>query len=155
MSYPPTLFFDVARFLAKVGIGSLDECWEWTAARHPSGYGTFYFNGKWSRAHRTAWELANGPIPEGLLVLHRCDNPPCVNPRHLWLGTDADNTRDMIAKGRGNDPASVNRRKTHCKQGHPFDEENTIPFYGGRRCRMCHNKETREAKRRLREARVG
>lgn len=77
------------------------ECWVWTGDLDDSGYGK---RGA-QRVHRKAWELAYGPIPVGLLVLHRCDNPPCVRPDHLFLGTHADNMRDMVAKGRQNRPA--------------------------------------------------
>ncbi len=77
------------------------SCWEWQGTRRPDGYGLLYVNGVQTRAHRHAFELAWGtPIPPGMSVLHRCDNPPCVRPGHLWLGTDADNLADMRAKGR-------------------------------------------------------
>ncbi len=97
-----------ARFWAKVDIGAPDKCWEWQASCNPAGYGGFQFNGRFGKAHRAAWELANGPIPEGICVLHRCDNPPCCNPAHLWLGTYADNHRDAVAKGRI-DPRKLGR----------------------------------------------
>lgn len=88
------------KFWSNVAKGAADECWKWTRARHPKGYGQVWLAGKMRRAHRVAWELSNGPIPEGLHVLHRCDNPPCCNPAHLFLGTNADNVQDRDAKGR-------------------------------------------------------
>jgi HNH endonuclease len=74
-------------------------CIEWTKFRL-RGYGLQKFRGKTRLAHRVAWMLANGEIPDGLCVLHRCDNPPCVNVDHLFLGTHADNVADKMAKGR-------------------------------------------------------
>lgn len=81
----------------------LGPCWVWTAGinRQRGGYGMFALRkGVIRRAHRIAWELSRDPIPDGIDVLHRCDNPPCVRPDHLFLGTDADNVADMIRKGR-------------------------------------------------------
>lgn len=82
----------------------IGECWEWQRSKVNGGYGHFrYSDGgdfKNKRAHRLAWELFRGPIPEGMCVLHRCDNPPCCNPDHLFLGSKADNTMDMVDKGR-------------------------------------------------------
>ena len=91
-------------------------------------------------AHRVAWEFTNGPIPHGWIVCHRCDNPACCNPDHLFLGTHADNVADKVAKGRAVNPlADACRTKTHCPKGHAYDEANTGPQKGGsgRTCRAC------------------
>lgn len=89
------------RFWAKVSvIDDDDSCWEWQAYCMPNGYGSLSVNRRPITAHRFAWELANGPIPDGMCVLHRCDNRRCARASHLFLGTYADNSADMIAKGR-------------------------------------------------------
>lgn len=79
------------------------ECWVWTASRDRTGYGKFGRGGGkrgWTKASRVSWEIHFGPVPDGLWVLHRCDNPPCVRPDHLFLGTCGDNNRDTASKGR-------------------------------------------------------
>lgn len=93
------------RFLAKVH-KTKEGCWLWTASCYPNGYGMFSMNWRQSPncAHRAAWQLFRGEIPDGLLVCHRCDNPKCVNPDHLFLGTQSDNMKDMSEKGRGKPP---------------------------------------------------
>lgn len=89
----------VARFWNKVN--KTNSCWLWTGATiTTNGYGHIRIGNKKVRAHRFSWELHNGPIPKGMMVLHECDTPSCVNPGHLRLGTQADNIRDMISKGR-------------------------------------------------------
>lgn len=77
-------------------------CWPWTGSRKEKGYGQTYFMGKNVRTHRLAYELEYGPVPNGLLVCHFCDNPTCCNPWHLVAATAKDNTQDMISKGRAN-----------------------------------------------------
>ncbi len=90
----------VDRFWEKVDRRGPDDCWEWLAGKDGKGYGSIWCDGKSEIASRVAWKLANGPIPDGIDVLHTCDNPPCCNPGHLHLGTDADNTADKVARGR-------------------------------------------------------
>ncbi len=99
-----------------------DHCWLWTGAHITSGYGHFEVNGHHYLAHRTAWELAHGPIPAGLIVCHRCDNPTCVRPDHLFIGTQSDNIHDMITKGRAGStqhPERLAHGKDHWTNQHP------------------------------------
>ena len=103
-----------ARFWAKVAKGARDACWPWqgTGTR---GYGKIHdkVTGKMIRATQVAWELANGPLPAGAHILHKCDRPPCVNPDHLFLGTNDDNIADKLRKGRQRNGAHVYRGERH------------------------------------------
>src|SRR6185503_17639450 len=88
------------RFWSGVMIRSKNECWPWSRSCHRKGYGQFAIGRKKIETHRVAWILSNGKIEGELCVLHKCDNPPCCNPSHLFLGTLADNNKDMMEKGR-------------------------------------------------------
>lgn len=110
----------------------MSDCIEWTGATTGNGYGQKRSKGKRVKVHRLVWAEANGPIPQGLKVLHTCDNPPCYNLEHLYLGTHAKNMQDMADRGR-----TANGRKTHCKQGHEFSIENTGTNGKRRWCKTC------------------
>lgn len=131
------------RFWAKVD--KSQGCWVFTGHRNSrDGYGRIGVGARVWLAHRMAWTLEHGPIPDGLFVLHHCDNPPCVRPDHLFLGNDSDNRWDMVMKGRHPRP---NSKKTHCKHGHEFTIENTVishrvrqrgRIFTERNCKECH-----------------
>lgn len=124
------------RFWPKVDIHGPDDCWSWLASRRTgSDYGqfvdTYIENGKrvqkFYAAHRLSWILTHGPIPDRLCVLHRCDNPLCVNPSHLFLGTNKDNVDDMKKKGRdrrtlGLEPRDYVDIKRRADAGEPLDD---------------------------------
>lgn len=104
-------------FWEKVEKKSDDECWEWLASIQEDGYGSF----KGKLAHRVSWELTNGNIPLGILVCHKCDNCSCVNPNHLFLGTQLDNMQDMVSKGRGYDKSGENNPKAKLTEKDVFE----------------------------------
>jgi hypothetical protein len=92
----------VNRFEAKVKVGR--GCWAWQAAKTPLGYGFIKINGRMVGAHRASWLIYRGEIPPGKNILHECDNPNCVNPNHLSVGTQSKNISDMVKRGRGRIP---------------------------------------------------
>lgn len=113
------------RFVARL-LKRLDRsgpCWVWTGWCLEKGYGVIEYKGRRIRTHRAAWILFKGPIPDGLCVLHSCDNPPCCYPEHLWLGTDLENVADMVSKGRAasgdRSGARTHRERRPRGQRHP------------------------------------
>ncbi len=107
------------------------NCWMWEGFRNGDGYGRFYAHGRMTMTHRFSYEGARGPIPPGLEIDHLCRTRACVNPAHMEPVTHAENVR------RG-DSWKIHGTKTHCAQGHPYDEENTyLRPSGGRHCRTC------------------
>ena len=123
----------------------MTPCDIWESYRLPDGYGQLRVGGRSYRAHRLIWEQEHGAIPEGLVVMHSCDVPSCINIEHLSVGTVRDNARDAVAKGR-----LANQRKTECPQGHAYTPENTKLDRGWRRCRECHREACRLYRQRQR-----
>ena len=122
-------------------------CIEWQGYCQEDGYGYVGKDGRYWLAHRLAWTEAYGPIPDGQVVRHRCDNPPCVRLDHLELGTQADNVRDRDTRGAG----PWNSRKTHCKCGRKYTHTDST---GRRKCRTCNARWQREYRARRRALEV-
>ena len=140
-----------ARFLDKFTV--TPGCWLWRGAITSTGYGHMKVGEHYEKAHRIAWRFAYGVIPDGLQVCHRCDNPPCVNPDHLFLGTQVDNLRDCYRKGRMPqfEPFIQSQRDViACPHGHDYTQHVYL-WRGKRYCRECRNSHKRlmRAKRKV------
>jgi hypothetical protein len=138
------------RFWPKVTLAPAMDCWEWRAYRDQHNYGRISVGGRggtMDMAHRVAWRLLRGDIPDGLHLDHLCRNPPCVNPWHLDPVTPQINSRRGIA---GEVNGARQRGVTHCPKGHAYDDSNTqVRPTGARRCRACAREYARVYRRRL------
>ncbi len=117
-------------------------CWLWTQSINNSGYGTKTFKGKTQLAHRLSWIIHRGKINDNMQILHRCDVRSCVNPDHLFMGTQSQNLEDALANGR----APQIEKKQYCKSGHALVGNNIYTEKGGaiRRCLICRNASRRD-----------
>jgi hypothetical protein len=123
-------------------------CWNWIHYKNKKGYGWRWYMGQKQFVHRIAAHLWLGfDLKSTLLVLHRCDNPSCYNPKHLFIGTALMNSRDAIAKGRHLGQPGMDPNRTQCKNGHPWVVEN---IYRGRACKTCRYLRTKESRIRRR-----
>ena len=128
------------RFWSRVIIKGEDDCWLWIGGVGSKGYSNFTIKERQVSPHRYAYEFAFGKFDNSLPVLHKCDTPLCCNPRHLKLGTYAENTKDMNEKKRGR-----NSRKTECLKGHAYNESNTYYHKSGSRdCLICRRERSRD-----------
>jgi hypothetical protein len=132
------------RFESKYIPEPMSGCWLWLDILTRDGYGQMTYKRKSMRAHRWSYSMYIGPIPNGLLVCHKCDTPACVNPQHLFIGTVKDNTADMIKKGRG-----LNSKPT-CKYGHPLSGDNLlntkrigVTGFKLRYCKLCSQRKNK------------
>jgi hypothetical protein len=136
----------VSRFWLLVEKRGPDECWPWKG-HHSPPYGSVAIrvDRRITPAAAVSWSIANNQdFPAGMLACHSCDNPPCVNPAHVWPGTDKQNFDDCVSKGRWRGLAAENKAKTHCQHGHPFTGSNLIIRRSGdRACRECARTRTR------------
>ena len=125
------------------------DCLLWEGCTNDAGYGEKRWHGKVWYVHRMVWTQAYGPIPDGMVIRHRCDTPACYRLDHLEMGTKADNSRDMVERNRSRGP---DLSKTRCPQGHEYSPENTYITPGTRRrnCKQCNRDRAREYQRRRR-----
>lgn len=128
------------KFLSLVDKKGQDYCWIFNGFLDKNKYGKIKFKYKIYLAHRLMWETCFGSIPKNLFVCHKCDNPTCVNPKHLFLGTALDNNLDKIKKGRDHNAA-----KTECRNGHTYTKQNTSIHNNKRKCKTCDRLRHRSA----------
>lgn len=125
---------DINSFMLKVH--KMDSgCWHFTGYINKAGYGQIKIINNVIHAHRASWILHNGHVPSGLLVCHKCDNPKCVNPDHLFLGTHKDNAIDMVIKGRHR--MTVYGQPEYCERGHRLNEVG-FKYYPNKQWRACN-----------------
>ena len=146
------------RFWKRVDKRGPDECWPWTGAvvSKTRPYGILSIQGRSIRASRISWSLSRGEtFPPSKLACHSCDNPNCVNPAHIWIGTPRDNTHDMLRKGRAahqKNPKVAKQKRPEgiCQRGHAYHGQRPYPSdrAGTRRCRICHYQSTYAAEQR-------
>lgn len=142
------VFDDMASYITtNIVVDPGSACWHWSGNLDKSGYGAYRVRGKWRKAHRESYATFIGAIPAGLHILHKCDVPGCVNPAHLYAGTNAQNVADKVARGRVYRPVGVNI-KTRCHRGHELVPSNRVAAPKGRnfgQCKTCMNYHNRGA----------
>lgn len=135
------------RFWMKVAVAGPDDCWLWMSTKNAHGYGVINSNKRVQLAHRVSWCLEHAlDIPGRMAVCHSCDTPACVNPKHLWLGTQRDNMRDAAEKKRTVFPQRIGywqASNLFCKNGHWWSGENNLFCQGRRWCRACVREKSR------------